>query len=147
MPSSISNLNNNTTENLTILESTAHGVLIGEASSPVAYTAVGATGTFLGGNTGADPSFQAIPGTFSNSFVTDSGTATPSAGVLDINGAHNVNTSGSGNQLIVHGNNTITVGDLASVAGADAITVTTGNVTVTAGNLNLPNTNMAGTLE
>ena len=110
-------------------------------SNNIDLVAAAGSGTFVGsGNTVT----YTQSGALSDSFVTDSGTATPSAGVLDINGAHNVNTSGSGNQVIVHGNNTITVGDLASVAGSNAITVTTGNVTVTAGNLNLPNTSGSG---
>ncbi len=40
---------------------TAHGVVVGEGTSPVAVTAVGATGTLLAGTTGADPAFTATP--------------------------------------------------------------------------------------
>jgi len=40
---------------------TAHGVLIGEGAGPIVATAVGATGTLLSGNTGADPTFTASP--------------------------------------------------------------------------------------
>ena len=39
---------------------TAHGVLLGEGTSAVVATAVGATNTVLHGNTGADPTFSAI---------------------------------------------------------------------------------------
>lgn len=39
---------------------TAHGVLIGEGTSPVAVTAVGTTGQVLIGSTGADPAFGAL---------------------------------------------------------------------------------------
>ena len=39
---------------------TAHGVLIGNATSAVAVTAVGATNTLLHGNTGADPTYSAV---------------------------------------------------------------------------------------
>lgn len=37
---------------------TAHGVLLGNATSAIAVSAVGATNTILQGNTGADPSFK-----------------------------------------------------------------------------------------
>ena len=39
---------------------TNHGVLLGQGTSAVVATAVGATGTVLKGNTGADPSFGAV---------------------------------------------------------------------------------------
>ncbi len=39
---------------------TAHGVVIGEGTSPMAATAVGATGQVLIGSTGADPAFDAL---------------------------------------------------------------------------------------
>lgn len=39
---------------------TAHGVLLGQGTSAVTATAVGATGTVLHGNTGADPTFSAV---------------------------------------------------------------------------------------
>lgn len=39
---------------------TAHGVLLGQGTSPITATAVGATNTVLHGNTGADPSFSAV---------------------------------------------------------------------------------------
>lgn len=41
---------------------TAHGVLVGEGTSPVTALAVGTTGQVLAGNTGADPSFQTLSG-------------------------------------------------------------------------------------
>src|SRR5208283_1232483 len=40
---------------------TAHGVLLSENTSAVVATSVGATNTVLNGNTGADPSFGALP--------------------------------------------------------------------------------------
>lgn len=40
---------------------TNHGVLVGTASTTINATAVGATGTALGGVTGADPTFQTVP--------------------------------------------------------------------------------------
>lgn len=39
---------------------TAHGVLIGEGTSPIDVTAAGSDGQVLTGNTGADPTFDAI---------------------------------------------------------------------------------------
>lgn len=39
---------------------TNHGVMLGQGTSAVAVTAVGATGTVLKGSTGADPSFGAV---------------------------------------------------------------------------------------
>lgn len=48
-------------------------------------SSVGTSGQVLTSNgPGALPTFAAIPGSFANSFPTDSGTATPSAGVLNI---------------------------------------------------------------
>lgn len=40
---------------------TAHGVLVGEGTSPVVGITAGATGEVLAGNTGADPAFTASP--------------------------------------------------------------------------------------
>lgn len=39
---------------------TAHGVLLGQGTSPFTATAVGATNTLLHGNTGADPTYSAV---------------------------------------------------------------------------------------
>ncbi len=38
-----------------------HGVLVGSGTNPVTSLSVGATGTILAGNTGADPAFTATP--------------------------------------------------------------------------------------
>jgi hypothetical protein len=43
------------------IAATAHGVLLSENTGAVVATAVGAANTFLGGNTGADPTYQAVP--------------------------------------------------------------------------------------
>lgn len=45
---------------------TNHGVLLGQGTSAVVATAVGATGTALAGNTGADPTFQTISALLDN---------------------------------------------------------------------------------
>lgn len=121
------------TGNSGVATASGHNINVVAAAGDGLFTGAGSTLTYT------------LPTTVPEDFVTDSGTAVPALGVLDINGAHNINTSGAGNQVVIHGNNTITLGDLASVAGADAITVTTGNISVTAGTLNLPNTNGAGT--
>lgn len=83
------------------------------------------------------------------SFVTDSGTATPSGGILNILGQHGLNTSGSGNTVDVAINNAITLGDLANItAGNDALAIHTGDITLSAansvGNINLPATVTTG---
>src|SRR5579859_612275 len=60
---------------------TAHGVLIGEGTSPIAATAVGATNTLLHGNTGADPTFSAVvEGDISLSDVTTANVSTTKHG-------------------------------------------------------------------
>lgn len=68
----------------------------------------------------------------------------PTAGNINILGAHGINTSGSVSTVTVAINNAITLGDLASIVGSPALTATTGDVTISAGNLNLPNTVTAG---
>jgi C1q domain len=52
-------------------------------------------------NTDAGPT----PPDIATSYVTDSGTAVPSGNILNVNGANGVTTSGSGNQVIVSGQN------------------------------------------
>jgi hypothetical protein len=73
---------------------TAHGVILGEGTSPLGVTAVGATNTVLHGNTGADPSFSVV-------------TPSDAAG----------NTSGSGNFALTAGptfTGTLTAATLAA---------------------------------
>ena len=59
---------------------TQHGVLIGAASNAVASTSVGATGTVLIGNTGADPTFSATPTVTSITFGGGSALSTYTTG-------------------------------------------------------------------
>jgi hypothetical protein len=54
-----------------------------------------------------------VPSNVATSYVTDSGTAIPSANVLNVNGANGASTSGSGNQIIVSGPN---IGFFASLS-------------------------------
>ncbi len=69
-----------------------------------------------------------LDGNVADSFPTDSGTATPSSGVLNILGTHNINTSGAGSTVTVTGDNVIFLGDLVDVSLLDALTLTTGNM-------------------
>lgn len=123
----------------------------GGAVSPTAgnINVVG-TGTItVVGNPGTSTLTVTPSGAIASSFPTDSGTATPSGGVLNVLGGtatRDINTSGSGNTIHVDLNNAITLGDLASIVGSPAITLTTGDATITAGNINLTNTNTAGTI-
>jgi len=80
-----------------------------------------------------------------NSYVTDVGIAIPAAGIINILGAHGINTTGAGSTVTVAINNAITLGDLAVIAtGASALTATTGDITITSGNLNMADTSAAG---
>ena len=86
------------------------------------------------------------------SYPTDSGTAVPSAGVLNVFGGtagRDTNTTGSGNTIHVELNNAITLGDLSNIAaGNAAVRAQTGDITITAnagvGNFNMPNTVTSG---
>jgi len=71
----------------------------------------------------------------------DVGSATPVGGILNLAGAHGINTLGSGSTVTTAINNAITLGDLSAIgAGSSALTATTGDITISSGNLNLPNT-------
>ena len=65
-----------------------------------------------------------------NSFATDSGSATPAAGVITMAGGSNLNTSGSGSTVTYNLDDDVTI---------------SGDFTSTAGNLNLPDPNAGGT--
>jgi hypothetical protein len=83
-------------------------------------------------------------GTVATSYTTNSGSAVPSAGVLQVLGSHGINTNGSTNIVDIEINNAITLGDLSAIgAGSSALTCTTGDITISAGNLNLPSTTSA----
>lgn len=87
-------------------------------------------------------------GEVATEYVTDSGTAVPVIGELDILGGtagRDIRTSASGNVIHVDLKNAITLGDLALLtANNDAITLTSGDLTLSgtgsnaAGNINLP---------
>jgi len=61
-------------------------------------------------------------------------------GTIHTLGTHGINTTETWAL-----NNAITLGDLSSIIGSPAITLTTGDITLSAGNVNLPATNTAGT--
>ncbi len=102
-----------------IIESITDGAVI--STSGVLSVSNGTDGQLLIGDTGGVPAFATVTSsdssivfalgantfgltvatTFSNSFFTDSGTATPAAGVLTIAGGLGINTSGAGSTATV----------------------------------------------
>jgi hypothetical protein len=63
--------------------------------------------------------------------TTDAGNAVPLAGVIDIAGGTNINTSGATNVVTINLDNTISVG--GSITAGTRITSTTGNILASAG--------------
>lgn len=101
------------------------------------------------GNPGTNTLTITPSGAIASSFPTDSGTATPSGGILNVFGGtsgRDIVTSGSGNTIHIDLKNAIILGDLASIIGSDAITLTTGDITLTAGSIKLSNSNSTGTV-
>jgi hypothetical protein len=78
---------------------TNHGVLLGQGTSAVVATGVGATGTVLAGNTGADPTFQTIATLGGITTITGNtgGAESPSAGNFNILGTGSITVAGSAN--------------------------------------------------
>ncbi len=143
---------------------TDRGLVIGRGTTAVDITAAGTNGQVVIAATGANPAFATITSTGSTiaftlgantlnletgsavakSFTTNSGTATPSSGILSVVGSHGLNTSGATNVVTVAVNNTLTLGDLSAIAaGSSALTCTTGDITITSGNFNMPSTTSA----
>jgi hypothetical protein len=106
---------------------TAHTVLLGAGTSAIAMTAVGATGTVLHGNTGADPTFSAVSLT------------------ADISGVLTVANGGTGDSTLTPyallAGGTTSTGPLQQVSGVG----TTGQVLTSAGAGALPTWSAAGT--
>lgn len=76
-----------------------------------------------------------------NEFDTDSGSAFPSSGVIDIAGGSNIHTLGATNVVTVGLNNTVSIsGSFTAGTSSGFITAQTGDVSIVAGNLNLPTT-------
>jgi hypothetical protein len=107
---------------------------------------VGSGDITVTGNPGTNTLDISLTGGIATEYITDTGTAEPVGGILNINGFHGITTFGSTNIVLVALNNFITLGDLSVITpGSDALTVNTGNITIDAGNLNLPATSNANT--
>jgi len=74
---------------------TSNGVVIGNGASAVTVTAEGATGTFLGGITGADPAFRAVVESDVTNLVTDLAAKAPLASPA-LTGVPTAPTAGAG---------------------------------------------------
>lgn len=85
---------------------------------------------------GNDATWVSFGSAGANQFVTDAGTAIPVAGVLNVLGAHGINTAGAGNTVTIAINNAITLGDLVALPqGTDALTIVSGDLEFTGNNL------------
>jgi hypothetical protein len=140
---------------------TNHGVLVGAAASAITQLAVGATNTVLLGNTGADPSFGAVPNAaLANSSITlsNGNNITITGSPVSLGGTAVVNVSGTTTSAVQIGNaggslTSIGVGTNGQVivgsTGADPAfaTLTSSGGTITfatgANTLNLEATNPA----
>ena len=78
-----------------------------------------------------------------NSFASDSGSAVPLAGVINMHGGSNLTTTAAGSTVTFDLDNTVSIS--GSMTSGTGFTATTGNITATAGNISLPSTNSAGT--
>ena len=121
---------------------------IGGAVSPDAADNINVLGTatqvITTGNPATNTITLSLDGAVANSYVTDAGTATPVANVLNVLGDHGLNTTGAGNTVTALINNAITLGDLAALgAGVNALSCTTGDINIAAANLKLPRTTTA----
>lgn len=106
---------------------------------------VGSSPYTVSGNPGTFTLTISDDGTIATQYDTDSGTAVPSGGVLDIVGAHGINTTGATNVVTAQIDNAIFLGDLAPIAtGSPALTLTTGDLDVISGNIEMPATAAAG---
>jgi trimeric autotransporter adhesin len=119
-------------------------VVIAKTAGAPAFATITSTGSTIDFTLGANTLNMETAGTVATSYTTDSGSAVPSAGVLQVTGSHGLNTDGATNVVDVQIDNAITLGDLSAIgAGSSALTCTTGDITITAGNLNLPSTTSA----
>ena len=131
------------------------GVMVGSGAGAITPLTVGTNGQVLLGSTAADPVFATLTstgstidftlgagtlnletnGAVSTSFPTDSGTATPAAGVLTVAGGTNITTSGAGSTVTINLDAAITL----------ATSVTSPLYTVASGDLVLNMADDAGT--
>lgn len=133
------------TVTIDVTGTTDHAILSGNASGSLTSLAVGSDGQVLLGATGADAAFATLTsangniiftpgvnslsidtsGVVADSFISDSGTATPVLGDLNILGGRNIITSGSANTIVisVNGNtdHSLIVGD--SLGSLDSLGV------------------------
>jgi hypothetical protein len=158
---SIGTTGSGNTIHINVTGTTNHSLLLGNILGSISSLGVATNGQLPIGSTGTNPVLAtltagtgisitngagsisiATSGGVGESFPTDSGTATPAAGVLNVFGgtaARDINTSGSGNTIHIDLNNAITLGDLASITGSNALTLTTGDATLTTGSIKLSN--------
>jgi hypothetical protein len=100
---------------------------------------VGAGVISVTGNPGTDTLTISISGSGgTNEFETDSGTAAPASGIIDIHGGSNINTSGATNVVTINLDNTVSIS--GSMTAGTGFIATTGDVNIEAGNLDLPTT-------
>lgn len=123
---------------------TNHSVLLGNVTGSINSLANGTLGQVLTAQgAGNDPIWAAAAGTVTTLHTQDGNNVTPTAGVINLSGAHGLNTTGTvgPNTATVAINNAITLGDLVALgAGVAAVIATTGDIRITAGNLVLPPT-------
>ena len=79
---------------------------------------------------------------FAQSFIEDVGTATPSAGAIDVLGGSNINTVGSGSTITINLDNTVSIS--GSMTAGTGLIATTGGITAT-GTSNINTTGSAVT--
>lgn len=101
------------------------------------------------GSPGTNTITWSLDDSIATQYDTDMGTAIPVGGVLNVLGAHGINTAGAGDTVTIAINNAITLGDLANItAGNNALLVETGDIEIEAtngvGNLNIPLTISGG---
>lgn len=101
---------------------TANGVILGNGTSALSTTAVGATGTVLAGNTAAAPTFQALSGLAVTSIAGTANQITASAAT----GSVTLSTPAT---FIAPGS----IASTSTVTAATGLTVTAGGALVTAG--------------
>lgn len=124
--------------------------LTGNSGGAVGPTAgninvVGTGAVSVAGNAGTSTLTISVSGAVATQYNEDVGSAIPALGILNINGAHGINTAGATNVVTIAINNAITLGDLVALgAGVNALSATTGDINIAAGNLKIPNTNLAG---
>lgn len=124
--------------------------LTGDAGGAVGPTAgnidfVGAGGLTITGNPATSTLTFTIGGGIPATFTTDAGNAAPAAGVLNVLGGTNINTTGAGNTVTVILDDDVTLaGSLTAgttleatttITAGTGLTVTTGNATVSTGDV------------